>query len=570
MDRSGLTEAGCKYPEKVYLVAALRERGHPSLPLSIVHNSIFCHIHAMKSSLTLLCLFSLLSCNTTAQEKPTFQKGHVYFQIDFENTNTVRQFRGPAKLSDGYNSTSSLYIETKTGSRSSMTSIPLPVEQMRGYTVRVSAMVRAENVSDKPKSWNGIKIMVPLETSSQKFWPQADVGTGTFDWKKAAFSGRVPDDAISAVLCLGLEDVTGKVWFDDIVVSVVKAPVIAKPRVQTGPVFKGHNLSRLRGTMINPNIDAESLKVLGKDWNANLARWQLTRHGKPGQPSSDSDYDQWLEGQLVKLDTALPLCERYGIMVVIDLHSPPGGKTTQSGYVGSDDRLFTSRECQDRFIDIWKKMATRYKNSKAVWGYDLVNEPVESLVEEGCDDWQALAERTAKAIRSIDQQRAIIVEPAAWGGPDGLRDFAPIDVPNVVYSVHMYIPHEFTHQGVHGQGKEFIYPGTINGRQWDKTKLEQALQPVVDFQKKHGIHIYIGEFSAIRWAPDNSSCRYLKDLIDIFEANNWDWTYHAFREWSGWSVEHGSDRKDIKPAATPTDRQKLLNDWFKKNEKPVF
>ena len=55
--------------------------------------------------------------------------------------------------------------------------------------------------------------------------------------------------------------------------------------------------------------------------------------------------------------------------------------------------------------------------------------------------------KTAKAIRVIDPQRAIIVEPAPWGGPGGLRDFAPIDVPNVVYSVHMYEPHAFTHQG---------------------------------------------------------------------------------------------------------------------------
>ena len=103
-----------------------------------------------------------------------------------------------------------------------------------------------------------------------------------------------------------------------------------------------------------------------------------------------------------------------------------------------------------------------------------------------------------------------------------------------------------------------------------KAQLERALQPVVDFQKNYGVHVYIGEFSAIRWAPDNSAYRYLKDLIDIFEAHDWDWTYHAFREWSGWSVEHGPDPKDNKPAAQPTDRQKLLLEWFSKNHKPKW
>jgi hypothetical protein len=108
----------------------------------------------------------------------------------------------------------------------------------------------------------------------------------------------------------------------------------------------------------------------------------------------------------------------------------------------------------------------------------------------------------------------------------------------------------------------------IDGKNWDKTALEQALLPAIEFQKRYNVHIYIGEFSAIRWAPGGSAARYLSDAIDIFEAHGWDWTYHAFREWNGWSVEHGSDPQDAKPSPTPTDRQKLLLDWFGKNSKP--
>ena len=94
------------------------------------------------------------------------------------------------------------------------------------------------------------------------------------------------------------------------------------------------------------------------------------------------------------------------------------------------------------------------------------------------------------------------------------------------------------------------------------------LKPVVDFQRKYGVHVYIGEFSAIRWAPGDSACRYLRDVIEIFETHEWDWSYHAFREWQGWSVEHGPDAADNKPAATPTDRQQLLRTWLSKNAKP--
>ena len=104
----------------------------------------------------------------------------------------------------------------------------------------------------------------------------------------------------------------------------------------------------------------------------------------------------------------------------------------------------------------------------------------------------------------------------------------------------------------------------------NKASLEAALQPVIDFQRAYGVHIYIGEFSAIRWAPGDSAARYLSDLIDIFEAHGWDWSYHAFREWSGWSVEHGADPKDRKPAPEPTDRQRLLMRWFGRNQKAAW
>jgi hypothetical protein len=98
--------------------------------------------------------------------------------------------------------------------------------------------------------------------------------------------------------------------------------------------------------------------------------------------------------------------------------------------------------------------------------------------------------------------------------------------------------------------------------------MRRAWQPVMEFQRDTGAHIYIGEFSAIRWAPDGSAQRWLSDVIDLMEEQGWDWAYHAFREWDGWSVEYGSDKNDRKRSATPTDREQLLRGWFSKNQKP--
>ena len=512
----------------------------------------------------------VLDAALPAQEPVPRSKGYVWFQTGFEEPDARQGWSGPVRFEPGWQSAQALAIENRPGSgtQSVLVSRPLPAERVRGCMVRGSAMVRAQEVSARPNAWNGVKCMLAIETPERRAWPQAAIETATFDWQRAAFTTRIPTDATAVRLVLGLEQVTGKVWFDDVKIAVVRGPVTPPALARAGARFKGHNLPRLRGAMISPDIDAEGLRVLGQAWNANLIRWQLIHRGRPGQRASLADYDAWLEGELKKLDAALPLCERYGLYVVVDLHSPPGGKATSGGYTGSDGGLFSDPACQAKFVEVWRRIATRYKNAKPVWGYDLANEPVEDYVEEGCDDWPALAERAARAIRAVDPERAIIVEPADWGGPDALSDFVPLPVSNVVYSVHMYQPHAFTHQNVYRQDPPLRYPGIIQGKHWDKAQLEAALLPVVRFQTNWNVHIYIGEFSAIRWAPDNSAWRYLKDLIDIFEAHGWDWSYHAFREWHGWSVEHGPDRANTAPVPAPTDRQRLLCDWFAKNQKP--
>ena len=176
--------------------------------------------------------------------------------------------------------------------------------------------------------------------------------------------------------------------------------------------------------------------------------------------------------------------------------------------------------------------------------------------------------RAARAIRAVDPDRPIFIESAQWDSAAAFRDLDPVDVPNVVYQVHMYVPHEFTHQGVHDSPTGVSYPGTIKGKAWDREALRATLAPVREFQLAYNVHIYVGEFSAIRWAPGDSACQYLRDCISIFEEYGWDWSYHAFREWDGWSVEHGPDPNDHQRATTPTDRQRLLLDWFAKNRKP--
>lgn len=448
----------------------------------------------------------------------------------------------------------------------------LSAGQLRGTRLRISGRIKAESVAEPPQPYNGIKMMLILDGPGGKQWLQQGGIWGTFDWKEIVFNVNVPEDITEATLHLGIESTTGTALFDDIAITVIgKKPPI--PTEKPAFVYKGHELPRLRGTMIQPDsFKPEDLKVLAGDWKANHVRWQLTWGGFPNSPADTAtikEFDAWIDRQCAQLDKMLPEFERYGVLVTLDLHTPPGGRVP-----GEDSvmRMFQEKQFQDAFVATWQKLARKYKDVKAIWSYDILNEPVEPnnmIYGKKILNWRDLALKTSKEIRKIDPEKAIVIEPEPWGGPGALEWFVPFDpreVPNVVYSVHMYLPQIFTHQGVGESPIGAVYPGWMDdGKYWDKEQLRKSLQSVRGFANNYGVAIYIGEFSAIRWAPENSAYRYLRDCIEIFEEEGWDWAYHAFREWDGWSVEHGSDKNNNRQTAEPTDRELLLRSWFEKN-----
>ncbi len=398
--------------------------------------------------------------------------GETVFVTDFDGPDTLDPWEPTAqpgvRLVQGDLGSRSLLVERteKEGSGYRNIRVALPLGKLRGTRVKVEARIKADAVARPPNPWNGVKCMLHTVAPGGSRWDQQNGLFGSFDFKPVRFVCQVPADATEAWLVLGLERTTGRAWFDDLRVTVIGRRRAAPQRATAGPVYKGHDLPRLRGAMIGPRVTAEDLRVLGRQWNANHVRWQLIWGGFPNGPADKADvaaYEAWLESALVHLDELLPVCREAGLKVLIDLHTPPGGRDPSS-------------RC---------------------------------------------------------------------------RMFA-----------------EKTHQGIHGNPKGIHYPGPVEGTHYDKGQLRRALQPAIDYQRDYGVHVYLGEFSAIRWAPGDSAANYLRDCIDLFEENGWDWAYHAFREWDGWSVEHGPDPGDRTPAKTATDRQQLLRHWYAKNEKP--
>jgi len=56
----------------------------------------------------------------------------------------------------------------------------------------------------------------------------------------------------------------------------------------------------------------------------------------------------------------------------------------------------------------------------------------------------------------------------------------------------------------------------------------------------------------------------LRDCIEVFEEYGWDWTYHAFREWQGWSVEHESTTPGKLTPSKDNPRKQVLLEGFRR------
>lgn len=466
--------------------------------------------------------------------------------------------------------------------------VVLELENMREKIVKVSGQLRygvdTEITVPRVAPHIGAKVLATSfdrNSGSKPSWYFSDSCFGSSDgeWKDFSAYIKVYDSTSAVNLIFGIQQGWGKADFRNLSLEVV-CPVDGTPSYEIPEGFKCEYSPEVlaadvrRGFMspVPGRITADDIREMGR-WGANLIRYQMV--DGIGVPEDVDAYMKWLNGCLDKLDSLMPVLRENGIKVVIDMHQALGGRYKQGNrppqtaaaeaavkLAGKADlhRIFCEDDMRQAFIGAWKMIASRYRGNPVIHAYDLVNEP--SVAGQSPYHLLDVQYEAAKAIREIDPETPVIIEGNRCASPLYFN-VRPLPLRNIIYEIHMYFPGEYCFQGVNDfPSYARHYPDNAVAYRSGRDELRAAMTRVIEFQKKYGAKIYVGEFTVPRWVPDGGG-RYLDDLISLFEEYGWDWTFHAFREWDGFSPEHIGT--PLEPKRGDNERKAMLRKYFKRN-----
>ena len=205
---------------------------------------------------------------------------------------------------------------------------------LRGKNVTFLFRYRTQNVSTPPKKYYGSKFMVSYRdaSSGEKLWPDAGLQEGNVSWCDGALQVTFRPGAADAEVMLGLQEVSGRIEFE---FDSLRSGSVFSPAARINLDYKvkypqkTEKHSRLRGMMSPAGPMTEEMFRTLKQWNVNLVRMQIMRNWNKLNTELDLDeYYRWLDKRLDEIENATRLAEKYGIRLIIDLHSPPGGKSS--------------------------------------------------------------------------------------------------------------------------------------------------------------------------------------------------------------------------------------------------
>jgi hypothetical protein len=339
------------------------------------------------------------------------------------------------------------------------------------------------------------------------------------------------------------------------------------------------NFPRLRGMTVPARADAKVFHDAAAN-GANAVRLILS----PLTTSPSHPAAAW-EKMVENLPSQLDAAKEDHLVVIVSLFTPPVDLNFSASAKDEERKaalhtFWTDPKSLDIMIAQAVQTARLLKPYEGMVWLELKNEPLDwadyPAIPHNWPDW---AQKLVDAVRAVSAV-PIVVQVGPGGLCSGFANFPNLKGDNLVFSLHNYLPLAYTHQGVKQLiGTDLAHPydqvgkkwpgdlGDGKGGVWDKERLRKAFEPVIRFAQENKGRIFVGEFSVARWAPNAEG--YLRDNIELFEEQGWDWTYHAFRESSIWSFEHDETYSDGKHAQLSTSenaRAKVIRAALSKNQ----
>jgi len=192
------------------------------------------------------------------------------------------------------------------------------------------------------------------------------------------------------------------------------------------------------------------------------------------------------------IDSLLMWCEENQIYLILDMHAAPGGQSANniSDYNPAYPSLWESSQNKNLTVQIWRKIAERYKDKEWIGGYDLLNEPAWNLGANNTP-LRDLYIRLTDTIRAVDNNHLIFIE-GNWYATD-FNGLTPAWDENMSYSFHKY---------------------------WNGNT-QSSIQYLIDLRNNTNRPLWLGE------TGENSN-KWFVDCVELMKTNNigWAWWPH--------------------------------------------
>jgi endoglucanase len=196
------------------------------------------------------------------------------------------------------------------------------------------------------------------------------------------------------------------------------------------------------------------------------------------------------------LDRVVEWSSEAGLYVILDMHCAPGGQTGTNiddswGYPW----IYDSPEAQQLTIDTWKRIATHYRVSKTVLGYDLLNEPIPHFPQLQVYNKQLepLYRKIVAGVREVDPNHVVILGGAQWDS--NFNVFGPPFGANVMYNLHKY---------------------------W-MPPVKDSVQPYLDFRERYKVPIWMSE------SGENKD-EWIAQFRQVLEQNQIGWAFWPYKK----------------------------------------